>query len=569
MTGSVGFVPERLARDPVVAGLLGPGGPFELKPVDYPGGSGLIFASTPPTLSHVYAAAGAFADRDFIVDGARRLTYAQTFAQAAALADTLVRRYGVGPGRRVALVMRNCPEWMIAFIAVTAAGGSAALVNSRGTAAEIRAALDRAEVSLVIADPQRMELLEGDPRPGIVVGDATPRRGWTGWADALAGGAATALPQLALTPEDEAVVMFTSGTTAQPKGAMLTHRGMTMGLMNIQYAMAMIGARMAAKYGPEVLKAMAARPPSSLLSFPLVHVSGCVATFLSILGRGGKLVMLPKWNAEHAIDLIEAERIGQMSGAPTMMWDLLRSDRAGRDLSSLVSVGVGGQALPTTLLDEMVGAFPNALPGAGYGSTETIGAICSIVGDELRRRPTASGQLVPVLQMRLVDDDGRDVPEGGVGEVWLKGPMLMRGYCGDAEATAQAMQDGWLKMGDLARVDEDGYLHIVDRKKNIVISGGENISCAEVERAAASHPDVQETVCFGVPDDRLGERLLMAAVPHPGRRIDTEALHAHIAGQLAIYKTPRQIFPVSGLPRNALEKVDRNELKRRALAGEL
>jgi acyl-CoA synthetase (AMP-forming)/AMP-acid ligase II len=286
---------------------------------------------------------------------------------------------------------------------------------------------------------------------------------------------------------------------------------------------------------------MANRQPSALLAVPLFHSSGCYSIFLSNLLRGGKIVILQKWHAAQALELIERERITAFSGAPTMMWDLLRLDRSGRDLSCLLSIGVGGQALQPHLLREIVAAFPNAILGGGYGMTESNGSVCLIAGEELLLRPTSSGRVLAAADIKLVDDDDAEVEAGAVGEICLRGAMLMRGYCRRPDETATALRGGWLHTGDLGRLDADGYLHVIDRKKDIVIS-------------------VVEAAAFGVSDARLGEILVLAVVTN--RTVDAQVLKDHVAERLAIYKVPRALLHSAELPRNALGKVNRNELRR-------
>jgi acyl-CoA synthetase (AMP-forming)/AMP-acid ligase II len=353
--------------------------------------------------------------------------------------------------------------------------------------------------------------------------------------------------------------MFTSGTTGGAKGALLSHRNVLTGLMNIQYSMAVVGTQVAARYGIDLATLSAMRPPAALLVFPLFHSSGCYSVLLSNVLGGGKIVILPKWNAEHALDLIERERIAGFAGSPTMWWDMLQIDRTKRDTNSIFSVGVGGQALHKKLLEEVAAAFPQAMVGVGYGMTETNGTICQLVGPALLERPSASGRILPTAEVKIVRDDGSEAACDEIGEVWVRGAMVMQGYCGNPKATADALQrDGWLRTGDMARIDGEGYLYIVDRKKHIVISGGENISCTEVEATALEFPGVSHAAAMGIADARLGEKLVLAMVASSS--VDDDALKKHIGERLAIYKVPRQIVRLEALPYNALGKVNRAAL---------
>lgn len=541
-------------RDDPAARLTAAGGPFEMDTLDLDGVPTRVFRQGPATLAEVYAVAAGFHERVFCTLEDRCIGYRELFGRAAALADHLAVDHGTGA--RIAIAMQNSPEWMIAFVAITALGATAVLVNSRGTPAEMDAALTTADATLTIADAPRAAALAG--RPLLVTG-ADFDRATAGWEQAE-------LRPVPRRPEDEALVMFTSGTTGGSKAVLLDQRGVTTGLMNIQFSMAVIGARLAQRYGADAIAAAAARQPSALLAVPLFHASGCYSIFLSNLLRGGRIAILPKWNAAQALSLLARERITAFSGAPTMLWDLLRQDRGGYDLSALMSVGVGGQALQPQLLREIVAAFPQAILGGGYGMTESNGSVCLIAGEDLLNRPTSSGRVLATADLKLVDDDDREVAQGAVGEICLRGAMLMRGYCKRPEDTAKVLRGGWLHTGDLGRLDTDGYLHVIDRKKDIIISGGENIACTEVEGAAIEHPAVAEAAAFGIADERLGESLVLAVVALPGASLDPQALKDHIAQRLAIYKVPRQLFTCEELPRNALGKIDRNALRRRYLA---
>lgn len=555
------LIPEGADADAAVNALSAAGAAFELRTISIAGSPCRIFPNGPQTLADIYRVIGAYDARTLCVHPAARLTYAEVRGQAAALANHLSNDFGVARGARVAIAMHNRPEWLVSFIAITALGATAVLVNSRGTAAEIGAALGEADVTVVIADAERAQAIANAGRvlPLLVADTAPFAAAVAGWRDAV-------LAPVDTGSEDAAVVMFTSGTTGGSKAVLLSQRAVLTGLMNIQYSMAVVGARIAARHGGAGLAALAGRQPSALLAVPLFHTSGCYSVFLSNLLRGGKVVMLPKWNAVQALDLIEREQVMAFSGAPTMLWDVLRADRSGRDLSSLLSVGVGGQALQPQLLREIVAAFPQAVLGGGYGMTESSGSVCLIAGAELLQRPTSSGRVLATADIKLVDDADVEVGPGEVGEICLRGAMLMDGYCNRPDDTAAVLRDGWLHTGDLGRIDAEDYLHVIDRKKDIVISGGENIACTEVEGAVMEHPAVAEAAAFGVADERLGEILVVAAVLAPGHTLDAQALKDHVAERLAIYKVPRAVLECAELPRNALGKVNRNVLRRDFLA---
>lgn len=557
--------------DQITSMLHAPGAPFELSTIEVNGVTCRVFAQGPTTLAGIYRAALGFAERDLFVYNGQRIGYAEAFGRAAALQDHL-RLRGIGAGSRVAILLHNRPEWMIAFIAITALGASAVLLNSRGTAAEIAAALDCTDCALLITDGNRAKLLAAPVAPGKAIplilvdaeGSSAPDR--IDFATVTANWKNAELTIEDTDPDSEACVMFTSGTTGGPKGARLSHRGALSCVMNVQFSKAVVGMQVMQLFGAEAIAAAAQRQPAALLVFPLFHSSGCYSVFLPTLLSGGKIVIMPKWNAEQALDLIEREKIGGFSGSPTMWWDVLQVDRSGRDLSALISMGIGGQALHPKLMRDIVAAFPRAMLGVGYGMTETNGSVCQLVGATLLERPTTSGRALPTADLKIVDDDGNVLPTDGVGEIWVRGAMVMLGYCQRPEATRETLQEGWIRTGDLGRVDADGFLHVVDRKKNMVISGGENISCSEVEGAAMEIDAIAQCVALGVADERLGERLLLAVVLREGAAIDDDAIKRAIGERIALYKVPRDIVRLAELPYNAMGKVNRAEVLKQILA---
>ena len=552
-----------------ITALTAPGAAFEMRTVEVQGQPCRVFCNGPQTLSEVYRGAATHAQRTLTVLDDQHMSYAQVMGKAAALGQFLAQQVD-GPslrGQRIAIVMSNRPEWLIAFIAITAAGATAVLVNSRGTAAEIAAALDESDSVMVLADERRAQLMaEGEVcRPMIVVREA--ETGSVASVDRIDFSAATRgwetaqLQPVTVQPDDEALVMFTSGTTGNPKAALFSHRGVLMGLMHIQLSGALVAPHILARRGADAFAGAANHQPAALLAFPLFHVSGCYAVFLSSLMRGGRIVILPKWDGATALTLIERENIASFSGAPAMYWDMLRQDHSARSFKSLLSVGAGGQAFAPTLYKDIEAAFPLAVLGVGYGMTECGGTVCTIAGEELVSHVTASGRVFPSVDVRIVDDQDLDVPTGERGEILMRGAMLMREYCKQPQATALVLQDGWLRTGDIGRIDADGYLHVVDRKKNIVISGGENISCNEVEAAVMEHGSVAETAAFSVPDERLGEALVVAVVLLAGKALTQEALQIHLCERLAAYKVPRRVVFLDAMPRNATEKVMRHALR--------
>lgn len=538
---------------------MSPGAPFEVVNAEVMGRNIRIYRHAPENLSVILDRARANDDAEFIVSGSRRLTYAGFYERADAVSAALQARNDFKSGASIGIAMKNCPEWMITFVGIINAGGVAVLVNSRGTGENMLCALTDTDCALVFADARRAEKLEDAGFEGATLG-----------ANDIARFASADNPITHTRTSDETAAMFfTSGTTGVAKAAAISHRALITGVMNVQLAMAAIFQKMAQDYKVDMETLRSQLPQScSLLVFPLFHTSGCSAVFLTALANGGKLVLMDRWDADAALELMETERITTFGGVPTMHWDVLRAKTfAERDLSSVMSISCGGQALPLNLLAEIREKFPRSFIGAGYGMTETSGAISQANGEAFVANPQASGFVLPMMDVQITGEDGRALPVGEVGEIWTKGATLMQGYYGRPEATASAMSGDWFKTGDIGRLDADGYIYIVDRKTDMIISGGENIYCAEVEQALGRHPDVLQVTTFGVPDDRLGERLVAGIVPkHEG--LTSGSVIDFVKGHLADYKVPTEVFIATDpFSLNAMGKVEKHKVREAFLAG--
>ncbi len=525
--------------------LTGAGAPFELIDIAVDGRPMRGLRRAEASLTSLFDSFALHADRTFIVDQDRRLTFAEAEAAASRLIETL-RTWGLQPGDRVAIASANSAAWMIAFLAIVGCEAIPALVNSRGTVEDMAAAIQLVEARLVITDTRRAAMLADCGVPCLVPAlDSSP--------------GAPPLPRPQAGPDAPAMILFTSGTTGRAKGATLSHRAALTGLLLSQMAGAMIALKM---MGPAALAAP--RPQSvNLLAFPLFHVSGCHSIFLAGLASGGRVVVPARWDAADILRLIEREKVSGFSGSPTMVWDLIQASKSvDADLSSLVSVSTGGQAQPVNLLQAVVETFPNSVVGTGYGATETAGAIAMHTGADYLAHPRAAGLVLPLSEVCIRDAAGWALGQGEPGEITVRGPMVMSGYWNDPAATARALEDGWLRTGDVGSLDADGRLTILDRLTDMVISGGENIYCAEVEAALQRHAAVAEVAAYGVPDERMGERLVAVVCGHGNEAIDPAELASHVREALADYKRPTEIlFRSDGLPRNALGKVDKRALR--------
>jgi long-chain acyl-CoA synthetase len=553
-------------RDPMVERLLGPGKQFELEDTVIAGHPHQVFKGAPRNLAGLYRQGMAFGERTMIVEGETRITYAEGFARAAALGQALKDRYGAGKGTMVAVVTSNRAEWVLSMLAITSIGAIAALVNSRGVAEEMLRAIDQVGAKIAILDAERDDIIAAqrpDPDwPRIVIGSpVNPLREVDGDFDELSQPVqGVAFDPLEMDPEDGAIVLFTSGTTGFPKGALLSHGALAHSVSVACFMGVLQDIRYEEESGetlPDDQRAMAT--PAVILG-PMFHLGGIMPT-LRAISLGTTIHIMTKWNADIAIDTIENVGMTRLSFVPAMLFDMFRSPRATPEILSRIRYMVNGAApLNLELVEQIRERLPNCQLSNGYGQTEATAWTCGISGDIYLEHPAACGWPPPTVDVQLRREDGSEADIGEPGELWVRSPMLMNEYVGDPEATAETLQDGWLASGDIATVNELGIFTIVDRKKNMVISGGENIYCAEVERVVMSHPDVRDVIAWGRPDERLGERLAVTVVPEPGAEPAGDEIKDHCKQHLAIYKVPREVhFRNEPLPRTASGKVDRGK----------
>jgi long-chain acyl-CoA synthetase len=543
-----------------VAELTAPGAPFAIAEAVVRGQRLRVFERTPPSLRALFDGARSRGADVFLVYEDERWDFARVMAGVDELAAALHGRLGVRPGDRVAIAMRNYPEWILAFAAITSLGAIAVCLNAWWTTDELAYGLEDSGSRVLLADLERAaRAAEPARRLGVAMlvarsGGAELPEGALRWEELSQPGAA--MPAAAIAPEDDATILYTSGTTGRPKGAVSTHRAVLSALMAFA-CRAAVGRLVAPPAEPQPW------PTSFILTVPLFHVTGLVPVMLSSFAAGLKLVMMHKWSPERALELIERERVTQFVGVPTMTWDLLESPEfARRDTSSLTNVGGGGAPAPPELVTRVEKSFRRGRPGIGYGMTETNAYGPQNSGDDYLRKPRSAGRAVPVLELRVTDAEGRELPRGEAGEIWFRGPNLIRGYWNRPEATAETIVDGWLRSGDIGRIDDEGFVTVEDRAKDMVLRAGENVYCAEVEAALYEHPDVYEAAVFGLPHERLGEEVAASVLPKPGRALDAEALRAHLAPRLAGFKIPTRIeIRESALPRNASGKILKRELR--------
>jgi long-chain acyl-CoA synthetase len=473
---------------------------------------------------------------------------------------------GVNPGDRVAIAMRNYPEWLLIYWACVATGVAAVGMNAWWVPEEIEYALNDSRPKIIFCDDERLGRILERPaavKDALLVATRVEKcpPGVIPFDKVIAGDAV--LPDVKVDPDADACIFYTSGTTGHPKGAQLTHRGCVSNLMNLMFA-AQAQALATQRATGEAPDPAAPVPiPAGLVSTPLFHVTANNCGAYPASAAGGKMVLMYRWDALEALKLIERERCTSAGGVPVMARELIsHPDFDKFDTSSLLSVGGGGAQLQPDLVGKIDAKVKTARPNTGYGMTETCGIITAISADFFVDKPESVGRAMPVYETKCVDDDGREVPHGQVGELWVKGAPVIKGYLNRPDATAQSITHGWLHTGDIARIDDDGFIFIVDRKKDMVLRGGENIYCAEVESCIHRHSAVAEVCAFGVPDQRLGEEVGVAVVLRAGEKLSATALREHCAPIMAKHKIPRYVwFLDQPIPRNANGKFLKRELR--------
>jgi long-chain acyl-CoA synthetase len=561
-----------LAMDSTMAALTAPDGMLALGSVERFGVKLPMIAAAPPALSYYFAHyANEHRDAVFLVSGAERLTFGEVYAAAERTARALVGGYGITKGDRVGIAMRNSPSWIVLYMGIIMAGGVATLLNGWWQSEELETAIGEVDCALVFADPPRVKRLKqiaGLRAPVVEIDDSRPLAEALGAVFAKDDHTAD-LPLLG--PEDHATILFTSGSTGQSKGALSEHRAVVQGIFNyLGQAMMMVGIA-TAQGNPPVGQ------PVTLLTIPLFHITGEVPVFLQSFAMGRKLVLMPKWDAGEAMRLIEAEGVTYFVGVPLMSFEILNHpDRAKYNLSTVTDFAAGGAPRPVDHVRridaEMVG--PDGKGGApliGYGLTETNAVGTGNWRSNYLAKPNSAGRPgAPLVDLAILDDAGHPVDQGQRGEVCIRSICNFKEYWNRPDATAAAFtSDGYFRTGDIGYLDEDGYLFIVDRKKDIIIRGGENISCQEVEAALYEHPAVAEAAVFGLADERFGEVPGAVVVPQDGEVLTSDDLSAFLHQHIAAFKVPQRIWiSEQPLPRLGTEKIDKVSLKAtyRALA---
>lgn len=536
-----------------MAELTAPGGLFPLVSRTVNGVELRVYDRDPRTLRDAFLATRAYGGQTAVVYQDERYTFADQWDIVVALARRLRLDFGVRAGDRVAIAMRNYPEWIFSFWASQLLGAVTVPLNAWLTAPELGALIADCEPVLIIADQDRIDRVraaEGATPaarlPVIGVRTEGDQAGVTRYADLVREIGGAEPPDAVIDQDDIATILYTSGTTGRPKGAVGTHLNHTASLLN-KLIRAELGG--------------AAQGSNKLVTYPFFHIAG-INTMYSATYSGHLMVLMYKWDVEDALELIERERVTEMSGAPFVIRTFIEAAvKSERDLSSLNSIGLGGSAAPAQLITDVYEYFDGKVsPRTGFGSTETTSGVVAIGGKTYVERPDSVGTILPGVEMRVVDGD-TPVPDGELGEIVFKGPQVVSGYWHAPEVTAATFRDGWFHTGDTGRIDPDGYLYILGRIKDIVIRGGENISCGEVEGCLGNHPDVIEVAAYGVPHPTLGEELGVVVCLTAGSTATPDALRRFVAERLAAFKVPAHVFlSRPPLPRTASGKVIKREL---------
>ncbi len=545
--------------DDLVQQLTSRGGVFEIETATVSGRTMKVFKDTPQSLNSLLELARPYEDAPFLTYHDRRLTFQQVLDQSDHLATALFKEYGIKPKDRIAIAMRNIPEWIIAFKAIVSLGCTVIPLNAWWTAKELRYGLVDSGALIVLCDEERARRLEELRLPPeltkiVALQSKDPYQEGVAVFEELLQ-IAVDLPSVKIALDDDVTILYTSGTTGNPKGAVSTNRSTVSALIGFS-----LRSTINAALNPQTPSPPFA--PNVLIGVPLFHITGCMVMLSSFIS-GVKVSLMHHWDPVEALKIIEQEHITSFVGVPTMSWDILEASKEGStDLSSLQSIGGGGSPVPPKFIQRVTGELESAVPGFGYGLTETNAFGPGISGDDLAIHPTSTGRVLPIIELRIVDPNGKSVPPNTQGEICMYGVPLVRGYWNKEDQTQETFAEGWLRTGDLGYLDEDGYLYIQDRIKDVVIRGGENIYCVEVEAAIYEHPSVHEVAVFGVPDARLGEKVAAQICTKKDHSLSDAEIQRFLSERIAYFKVPEFYYITEEpLARGATGKILKRTLR--------
>jgi long-chain acyl-CoA synthetase len=552
-----------LSVEEATAAVAAPGQPFEVIEVERDGVTNREFKNAPTTIRQFFDLARGI-DETFLVYEDEEWSFEDVMRNVDALSYALVHHYSIKPGDRVGIAMRNLPEWIVSFAAVISIGAVSVSLNAWWTEDELDYAINDSGLRVLIADTERVARADAACQRaevkilGVRLDELLPLApGVEHWNDVVIKG--VVMPQVEITPEMDATILYTSGTTGFPKGAVSTHRAICQTIMAFSSGAAI----QAARRGSD--EEGSGQAPCFILIVPLFHVTGCIPVMMSCFSWHFKLVMMYRWEPERALQLIERHQVTAFVGVPTQSWDMLENPNFAKyDTSSLTSVGGGGAPAPPKLVARVNDSFAHGRPTLGYGMTETNAYGPGNYGDDYLSHSSSTGRTPTiVMDVEIRDENQHALARCESGEIWLKSPTLIRGYWQKPEATAEAIVKGWLRTGDLGYIDEEGFLYIEDRLKDMILRAGENVYSAEVESAIYEHPSVYEAAVFGLPDERLGEEVACVIMLKKGKHLSKAELHSHLVSRLASFKIPTRVsFTDEQLPRNPAGKFLKREMPR-------
>ena len=551
----------RLTRQQALAQLTAPGQDYALESIELYGRACRNFRHGPQTLPALYAST--CSSETFLVYEDERYSFADVYARSGQLAAALQHQYGIAKGDRVAISMRNYPEWVMSFCAITSIGAIAVAMNALWSRDEMEYGLSDSGARVLFADQERVNRLVSIKASlclqVIAVRTTEIPENIKTFAAVMAAEANAKMPEVEVLATDRATILYTSGSTGPPKGAVSCHLNILAALKSWEldlHSTLLVN---------NIILPENDYQPAGLLAIPLFHVTGLLAVLLSSFRAQRKIVAMYKWNTEHAAELIEHEKIAGFIAPAAMTGELVETARHSQhNLRSLARVGGGGAPRAPEQVKRIAESFQNALPSTGWGMTETNAIGTGISGQDYLDHPDSSGRCSVVLDIKIVDASGVALPAAARGELLVRGTSIIEGYWNRPEANAETFVDGWLKTGDVAYLDKDGYVYIVDRIKDLVIRGGENIGCAEVEAALLTHDKILEASVYAVPDDRLGEEI--GATIYIQGVLDDVSLKAFLLEHIARFKLPRYFqYSALPLPRIASGKIDKRRIRAQAV----
>jgi long-chain acyl-CoA synthetase len=567
VSGNDGEEIVALSIKEAIAAVSAPGQFFEVIEETRNGSTGRLFKNSPSTLRQIFDTARGV-DDTFMVYEDEEWTFAATMEEVDALGHALVNRYGVKKGDRVGIAMRNYPEWIISFAAITSIGAISVSLNAWWTEEELEYAISDAGLSVLIADSERVNRAArlcrkaGVALLGVRLDELEPlEHGVDHWHDVVERG--VGMPDVDIDQNTDATILYTSGTTGFPKGAVSTHGTICQSIM----AFSSGGAIQSMRRSPD--DDVSTLTPCFILIVPLFHVTGCIPVMMSCFTVHLKLVMMYRWEPERALQLIERHQVTNFVGVPTQAWDLLENPNFDQyDTSSLAAIGGGGAPAPPTLVARVENSFKHGHPNLGYGMTETNAYGPGNYGEDYVTHPLSTGRVPTiVMDVEIRDEEFRALGPNESGEIWMKSPTMIRGFWERPDATAETIVDGWLRTGDLGRIDNDGFLYIEDRLKDMILRAGENVYCAEVEAAIYENSAVYEAAVIGLPNERLGEEVAAVVMLRDEQKLTYDELHAHLTTRLAIFKIPTRVFFThEPLQRNAAGKFLKRDMPERYFA---